>query len=284
MHSGLADWQAVVDDARLRIRQSDKAALLADLNRLRLDVIGTAYPLQISNHALLERFLKYLPCLYTQLNYPTSADSIVHLCEISLGARITSANVVNAFAIQNPNDSSATFSVNIQQLLGVAGDISEALCSEVLQNEGLPELPLKPDGWPIMGHGHISLNKGKMREVKAFGDILIPCAPSNIIISVKTQAAKERLLYSANMIEGVGFGFFNDPREFWTPSRMNLYKRMGFTVIYLPDATHVAITAKLAQAGISSLATNVNGKDLYRPISIFGQQMADIAGKHTLHL
>jgi hypothetical protein len=123
-----------------------------------------------------------------------------------------------------------------------------------------------------------------MREVKAFGDILIPCAPSNLIISVKTQAAKERLLYSANMIEGIGFGFFNEPAEFWTSSRMNLYKRMGFTAIYLPDNIHSAIIQKLATKNITSLATNVNGKDLYRPISVFGYEMRNVAGKHTLHL
>lgn len=171
-----------------------------------------------------------------------------------------------------------------QHLLGVSGDISEALWSEILSNEVLPELEVNEEGWPVMGFGRISLNKGKKRQVKAFEDILIPCVPSNLIISVKTQAAKERLLYSANMIEGIGFEFFNDPKEFWTPSRMNLYKRMGFTVIYMPDHIHDAIEVKLAQAGIKSLAINVNGKKLYRPLSLFGAEIVAVAGKHTLHL
>lgn len=134
-----------------------------------------------------------MPCLYTQVNEPTSADSIVHLVEITLKARIDSTNVYNAFVIQNPNSPAASFAINAQNYLGVAGDISEALCSEVLTNEGLPELELDSNDCHLLKKGHISLNKGKMREVKAFGDILIPCAPSNIIISVKTQAVNSLL-------------------------------------------------------------------------------------------
>jgi hypothetical protein len=82
----------------------------------------------------------------------------------------------------------------------------------------------------------------------------------------------------------VGCLLFNDPSEFWTPSRMNLFKRMGFTVIYLPDHIHNQIVTELNSKGIQSLATNVNGKDLYRPISIFGSEMENVAGKHSLHL
>lgn len=284
MGHGLPSWSEVVNDARLKIKQNDRATVLAILNASSLNIIGQHYTLSLSNRSLLERLLQWLPCLYTQINEPTSAEAIVHLCEITLGARINSANVYDAFVIQNPSDNTRTFSIQAQYHRGVPGDISEALCSEVLNNEGLPELELDNQGWPLPGRGHISLNKGKMRDVKAFGDILIPCAPSNIIISVKTQAAKERLLYSANMIEGIGFGFFNDPKEFWTPSRMNLFKRMGFTAIYLPDNTYQAIDTRLRQKHISSLATNVNGKDLYRPLSKFGPEMVNIAGKHTLHL
>jgi hypothetical protein len=284
MAAGLANWTDVVNDPRLSVNPNERVGLLTQLNTLALNIIGNAYPLQITNRQLLKRLLEWLPCLYTQINKPTSAKAIVHLCEITLGVRINSANVNNAFIIQNPSDSSITFSIPPQFHRGAAGDISEALCSEVLTNEGLPELPIGADGWPILNHGHISLNKGKMIEVKAFGDILIPCAPSNLIISVKTQAAKERLLYSANMIEGVGFGFFNDPSEFWTPSRMNLFKRMGFTAIYLPDRVHREIIAELQRRGRISLAINVNGRDLYRPLSRFGSEMVHIAGKHTLDL
>jgi hypothetical protein len=62
--------------------------------------------------------------------------------------------------------------------------------------------------------GHILLNEGPMQSLQALGDILIPCAPTNLVISVKSEVARERLLYSANSIEGVGFGFFKEPEEF----------------------------------------------------------------------
>jgi len=141
------------------------------------------------------------------------------------------------------------------------------------------------DGWPVWRMpGHILLNKGKMISVKAFGDILIPVAPSNIIISVKSQAARERLLYSANMIEGVGFGFFDQPQEFWTKSRMNLFKRMGFTAIFLPDATHADLMDHIHREQIESFAVNINGKDLYRRLSQFGADMRGIVGKTSLNL
>lgn len=161
----------------------------------------------------------------------------------------------------------------------------ENLCSEVLDNEGIPAMDLDESGWPIWRMpGHIKLNAGQMNSVKAFGDILIPAAPSNIIISVKTQAARERLLYSANMIEGVGFGFFDEPKEFWSQSRMNLFKRMGFTAIYLPDSTQIALHTHIVSSHLESFAVNINGRQLYRPLSSFGADMRSIVGKSTLQL
>jgi len=281
--NGLATWNDVVNDPRVNISATQRTHVLAELTAL--PAVGTFGTLSLNNDALLNRLTNLLPCLYTQLSIPASAKAIVHLCEITLANRIDSANVYDAYRIQNPSDLSRTFRIPPQQPGSSAGEITEMLCGEVLINHGLPELTFDHLGWPIYNRiGYISLNKGKMREVKAFGDILIPCAPSNLIISVKTQAAKERLLYSANMIEGIGFGFFNSPNEFWTPSRMNLFKRMGFTAIYLPDPTHLAIVTRLASKGISALAINVNGKELYRPISRFGAEMVYIAGKNSLHL
>jgi hypothetical protein len=106
------------------------------------------------------------------------------------------------------------------------------LCSEVLRSAGIPPMELDQQKWPIWQMpGHVLLNEGKMNALRAFGDILIPCAPTNLVISVKSEAARERPLYSSKAIEGIGFGFFKEPDEFWTESRMALYKRMGFSVI-----------------------------------------------------
>lgn len=158
----------------------------------------------------------------------------------------------------------------------------EMLCSEVLTNEGLPPMMPGSDGWPVWTiPGHILMNRGSMSRLKALGDILVPCAPTNLLISVKSEAARERLLYSANSIEGIGFGFFNQAKEFWTPRRMSLFKRMGFTAIYMPDETHAEVQAHVDAHGHASYAVNINGTALYRPLSVFGADMLRIVGKSS---
>lgn len=146
-------------------------------------------------------------------------------------------------------------------------------------------MELDEDRWPIWTMpGHVLLNEGKMNSLRAFGDILIPCAPTNLVISVKSEAARERLLYSSNAIEGIGFGFFNEPSEFWTESRMALYKRMGFSVIYMPDETHTDVLNHVKDKEAEKHAVNINGTDLYRPLSIFGDDMRRIIGRSSMDL
>jgi hypothetical protein len=143
-------------------------------------------------------------------------------------------------------------------------------------------MPLGEDKWPVWHMpGHILLNEGKMAALKALGDILVPCAPTNLIISVKSEVARERLLYSANSIEGVGFGFFREPDEFWTVSRMSLYKRMGFSAIYMPDSTHQEVMDHLAEKKSTRHAVTINGTDLYRPLSLFGDDMLRVVGRSS---
>jgi hypothetical protein len=285
MGHGEPGWQDVVDHPSLRARLVDRPGLLANLRALGAPAtpsIRAAAP--TGNGALLTRLLELCPCLYNQIDIRSTPGGVVHLCELTLGASITSANVSDAFDIQHPT-AGPPFACEPSQACTDGGGVMESLCSEVLNNEGLPAMELDEDGWPIWRMpGHVSLNKGKMISVKAFGDILVPAAPSNIIISVKSQAARERLLYSANMIEGVGFGFFDEPQEFWSKRRMNLFKRMGFTAIYLPDATHVALMDHIRREHTESFAVNINGKELYRPLSRFGADMRSIVGKTTLDL
>jgi hypothetical protein len=165
------------------------------------------------------------------------------------------------------------------------GTVMEMLCSEVLSSAGIPAMALDQDRWPIWKMpGHVLLNEGRMADLQAFGDIMIPCGPNNLVISVKSEAARERLLYSANSIEGIGFGFFNEAKEFWTDSRMNLYKHMGFSAIYLPDSTHSQIVTRLAQDKTESRAVNVNGTALYRPLTTFTADMLKVVGRHSLLL
>jgi hypothetical protein len=124
-------------------------------------------------------------------------------------------------------------------------------------------------------------------EVQCSQDVrrhLIPAAPHNILISVKSVKARERFLVSGNRLESVGFGFFNQPSEFWSISRMKLFKRWGFVAVYMPQATLTSVSAFLHANGRTDYAININGKPLYRPLSDFTTDMRHVAGRVTLAL
>ena len=278
---GAPSWDAVLDQIVPKANPIKRADALARLNQLgspgtgnlELDFIET----------IAAKLLSACPCLYTQAAKRCSGRAVVHLCEITLNEPISAANVEQAFAVQHP--AAPRFVIAPLVPATEPGQISEALCSEILTNAGLPAMQLDDDGWPIWEMpGHLVLNQGKMRSVKAFGDILIPAAPTNLVVSVKTETAKERLLYSANAIEAVGFGFFNTAAEFWSISRLNLFKRMGFTAIYMPATTFEDLQKHLENEGQTHRAVNINGTALYRPISAFTDDMLRVAGRSTLDL
>ncbi|WFU31301.1 hypothetical protein QA635_32790 [Bradyrhizobium brasilense] len=282
---GAKSWKDVVESPLLRARKGDKPVLLAALAKDFGPLSSPPYArmLPVPNAALIERLVRLCPCLFNQLDLAATAEAIVHLCEISLGAIITSANVYDAFQVQYPGRESFAFPPVKGSAIG--GTVMEMFCSEVLQNEQIPRMETDAEGWPKWRMpGHILLNQKKMKDRQALGDIMIPCAPTNLLISVKTEAARERLLYSANSIEGIGFGFFSQPHEFWTPGRMRLFKRMGFSAIYLPDNTHQEIAGKLDKNGETRFAVNLNGTALYRPLSQFGSDMRRVVGRSSFDL
>lgn len=280
---GARDWDEVLDHLDCTIRADQRALLLSRLGDLGAPGEGRVEFGDISA-TVRKRLLERAPCLYTQTEIRCSASAIVHLCECTIGAPIDATNVVRAFEIQHPHKGELFANPPVSPAASV-GDISEALCSAVLTSSRIPAMKPDRDGWPIWEMpGHISLNSGKMQAVKAFGDILIPAAPTNLTVSVKSEVARERLLYSANSIEGVGFGFFKEAEEFWTKSRMRLLKRMGFTAIYLPSETLQQIKGELERKHLESHSVNINGTALYRPIEDFGADMFRIVGKITLDL
>jgi hypothetical protein len=240
----------------------------------------------IQNTALKERILENAPCLYQLLPFKPKAKVLVHFAELTLGTRITQNNVQDAFTLSHPDNITFRFRAIVPpDYRNVTGDYCEALCSEVLSNSGVPHMNLDINGWPIWeSKAHLSLNAGKFHKIKSYGDILIPSGPTNILISIKSVAARERLLMSGNRFESIGFGFFNEPEEFWAENKINLLKRMGFTAIYMPSTTLDAINQKLLQRNISRLATNINGKDLFRSLQTFGTDIELIAGKLTIDL
>lgn len=279
-------WAAVVASPESRIKSAaTRANILATLAPL--GPLGGGPPIVVPPALLtsepFKRVLELCPCLYAQIAAPVSARGVVHLCEVTMGVPIVSTNVYQAFQIQHPAAGTPPFLYPPAIAATAGGDIMEALCSEVLTNHGMPHMEVGPDGWPIWAaKSHLSLNSGAMRPLKLYGDLLIPAAPHNLLISVKSEAARERFVVSGNRLESVGFGFFNDPSEFWTVSRMNLMKRWGFSAIYMPTPTLDAINSKLASRGHVSHSFNINGQPLFRPLDNFGPDMLRVAGRLTI--
>lgn len=279
-------WADAINLPAMKVKPSERPALSTFMDStfrtLTNPPVHLGFP--TTNKALLGRLLRLCPCLYNQVNLPASSRAIVHFCEITLGCRITATNVYDAFLIQYPGKG-PPFDPPPLQTGGDGGTIMELLCSEVLRSVGIPPMELDSENWPVWQMpGHVPLNEGKMNALRAFGDILIPCAPTNLVISVKSEAARERLLYSSNAIEGVGFGFFKEAKEFWTQSRMALFKRMGFSAIYLPDHTHDEVMKHITAQGREKHAVNINGTPLYRPFSVFGADMLRVVGRSSMVL
>ena len=283
---GHDNWEQVLEDESLRIRRNDKDSYLRYLSHFQ-DLAGAAgvEPELIAGTAGFKRVLAACPCLYAQIRLQATARATVHFCEITLGRAIDSHNVFDAFKIQHPNILEPTYAFPPCIPSTAGGDIMEQLCSEVLTNHGIPHMDFDEQGWPTWGaNRHLSLNGGRMTPLKLYGDILIPAAPHNILVSVKSEAARERFVVSGNRLESVGFGFFNDASEFWTTSRMNLLKRWGFSAIYMPRETLDRLLAELDNRGTTSAAVNINGRQLFRPLEEFGDDMVNIAGKLSMSL
>lgn len=283
---GLATWEEVVTHPALKIQKKYHEPILDALTPVSA-LNGAIYeiPDNLINSAPFKRLLKLCPCLYAQIDTKVSPKAVVHLCEITLGQRIDSNNVYAAFSIQHPAIIDSPYSHAPIQPGAAGGDIMEQLCSEVLCNHGVPHMDTDDDNWPIWdSHRHLSLNAGKMTPLKLYGDILIPAAPHNIMVSVKSEAARERFVISGNRLESVGFGFFNDASEFWTENRMNLLKRWGFTAVYMPANTLDLIKKRLRKNNTINQAININGNLLYRPLEQFGDDIARVAGKLSMNL
>lgn len=285
MGHGAASWDDVVDHRDMKVKAKDRAAILAGLSSFgSISTSPVAQSLPKMTVGQYKTLLKLCPCLFNQVAMQSTSRAVVHFCELTLGTQIVSTNVNEAFKVQHPN-LPPPFAYPMLDRGGNGGTIMELLCSDVLTNEGVPEMELDADRWPVWTMpGHALLNEGNMSELQAFGDILIPCGPTNLVISVKSEVARERLLYSSNSIEGIGFGFFKEPEEFWTSSRMNLYKRMGFSAIYMPDETHTAVMDHVTHNGSAAQAVNINGTPLYRPHSVFGADMRRVVGRSSLKL
>lgn len=281
---GPRDWKAAIVDMERRglFRGPGQRALVETALR-NIAPLPTRFELDIPNGALRSRVLRTCPCLYAQVDARSGAKGVVHLAEVTMGAPVVQENVADAFLVQHPSKGPA-FLYAPRVRTGAAGSVSEEFCREVLTNAGLQRM--RPVNgrleWTIPGFAE--LNRKPLNALSSFGDFLVPAAPSNVIISCKAVAARERLLNSGIRVDTVGFGFFDDPSEFRTIQRMNVLRRFGFTAIYMPNRTLVQLERAMATAGTTARAINVNGTPLFRPLSGFGDDMLRICGRSSLEL
>ena len=109
------------------------------------------------------------------------------------------------------------------------------------------------------------------QDWKWLGDFSIIGNPFNIIISVKSFKAKERLLVSGTgctLTPSVGWGLFDDPRE-WSEDRIKSYLLRAFIAIYLPKALFDGLPV------VSKKIMNINSKPFLRSLGTF---MTDLEG------
>jgi hypothetical protein len=127
------------------------------------------------------------------------------------------------------------------------GTISERLCELALRS--------KVDG----------IYRRVTNEWNWMADFSILGHPFNLLISVKSFKAKERLLVSGSgniLSPTVGWGLFDDPSE-WTESRTRLYLFRAFIAIYMPTQLYDQI------AEASKAVRNINGKPFLRRVDDF---------------
>ena len=113
---------------------------------------------------------------------------------------------------------------NKEELFSVSttGTISERICGWALD-------AALPDGY----------FRNTSNEDKWLGDYIMLGAPFNVVISVKSYKAKERLLVSGSgslLVPTIGWGLFDDPTEFKL-ERLKNYLYRGFIAIYMPKNT-----------------------------------------------
>lgn len=127
------------------------------------------------------------------------------------------------------------------------GTISERLCELALKTKVPTTFKRISDEWNWMA------------------DFSILGHPFNLLVSVKSFKAKERLLVSGsgnNLSPTVGWGLFNE-RDEWTPGRTKIYLFRGFIAIYMPSQLYRSIPRN------SKAIRNINAKPLLRKIDDF---------------
>lgn len=218
---------------------------------------------------LVAHMLEDYPCFLSTLKGRPLARQLVHEAERELREPVSTKNLNEVFETQL-SIANRRRGGGRQRGAAVAGAVSELIIREVLLAAGLVESQVLSD------KAFITLGRGRAQGLQNYGDFLIPSLPFNLLISVKTVAARERLIASASGADSVGVGFFGRADEF-NPSRTRMYQRSGFVGIYLPPN----VLLKVAQR-FDGPPLNNNGTPFYRPNTELGKDMFRIAGRSIL--
>ena len=116
------------------------------------------------------------------------------------------------------------------------------------------------------------------RYSQSYGDFVLMCLPNNLWISVKSSFTRERMLVSGFSTDIVGVGYFEDYKEFISPSKIRNYQKAGFLALYIPDSP---VNASQIEQGVTTFnlvknhyethmnqwPLNINGTEFLRPSS-----------------
>jgi hypothetical protein len=187
---------------------------------------------------------------------PTRADEILHDVYRTLGIAPGDYN-----QIFDSIDDIVTQLADLNRFdtipVGTTGTITERLCEAGLKSVVKDSYGKLPSQW------------------KWVGDFYIEGTPFNIIISVKSFKAKERLMASGSgniLSPTVGFGLFDDPGEF-NEERVRRYPFRAFLAIYVPQALYDQL-----ESNVQNL-TNMNGKAFIRSINFLREDIKEALGQ-----
>ena len=182
----------------------------------------------------------------------TAADRLLDKALASLGISLDAppserfANIYELVVALKTENDKETIAVN------TTGTITDRIC-----------------GWALETACPSSFYRLTGVNTKWLGDYALLGFPLNLIVSVKSFKAKERLLMSGSgsqLVPTIGFGLFDDPAEF-SAERLVSYRMRGFLAIYMPKPTRDALSESARNT------KNWNGTTLVRNIEDFPRDL-----------
>lgn len=216
---------------------------------------------------IIRNFLSRFPlCLGLFQNNVSLAEISIQNAELLFGSKVTGSNFIDIKSIIDRvnktlwnRDKDVSES---QSGVSTLGTISETLLKIIFDSL-------------VDNRNFFKVDKS---EIQSYGDFVLMCLPNNLWLSVKSNFARERLLASGYTNDIIGVGFFQEPDEFTSLTRIRNFQRAGFLAMYCPDSP---VTEHQIQLGTTTYddvinyfnqnsiiaPLNINGKPFIRPLS-----------------